>query len=108
MKKETFKLSFPKLLNSIRKKCSKARVVCVGVWFNKDDVKDVIKINCSKYGCSFIDITDLNTKENQAVVGSEVTFKDGSKGTITSEIATHPGDKGMKLIGERIVEKLEL
>ena len=108
MKKETFKLSFPKLLNSIREKCPKARVVCVGIWFKKDDVKDVIKINCSKYGCSFIDITDLNTKENQAVVGSEVTFKDGSKGTITSEIATHPGDKGMKLIGERIVEKLEL
>ena len=108
MKKETFKLSFPKLLNSIRKKCSKARVLCVGIWFGKDDVKDVIKMNCSKYGCSFIDITDLNTKGNQAVVGSEVTFKDGSKGTVTSEIATHPGDKGMKLIGERIVEKLEL
>ena len=108
LKKETFKLSFPKLLNSIRDKCPKARIACVGIWFNNDDVKDVITMNCSKYGCSFIDITDLNTKENQAVVGSEVTFKDGSKGTITSEIATHPGDKGMKLIGERVVEKLEL
>lgn len=108
LKKQTFKLSFPKLLQSIRGKCLKARIACVGIWFNKDDVKDVIKMNCSKYGCSFIDITDLNTKENQAVVGTEVTFKDGSKGTITSEIATHPGDRGMKLIGERIVEKLEL
>lgn len=107
-KRSVFANSFPILLHTIRTLCPKARVVCVGIWFNNSIVKAIMLNACEKYGCSFVNISDLNIASNQAVVGDTVTFLDGTVSTITSEIATHPGNNGMKLIADRIIENLDM
>ena len=107
-KRTVFKDSFPQLISKIRTICPKARVIVVGIWFSNSIVKDIMVSNSEKYGCGFVNITDLNIKENQATVGDTVTYVDGTQGTITEGIATHPGNKGMEKIADRIIQTLDM
>ena len=107
-KEDVFVDSFPELLNSIRTNSPKARVVCVGIWFNHATVKSIMIENCAKYGCEFVDISALNTAANQAVEGATVTYRDGTTGTIAAAWATHPGDNGMMAIGDMVIDALNM
>lgn len=107
-KTNVFKKSFPLLLHTIRTRCPKARIVCVGIWFNHEKAKEIMLSACKKYGCQFVNISDLNITINQATVGDTVTYLDGTTSTITEEISAHPGDNGMKLIADRVIEGLDM
>jgi hypothetical protein len=78
------------------------RVAWVASWFNQSNVTD-IRNGCKKTGAEFIDISDLNTVQNQSFVGA--TYIDGTGATMTITTqgeATHPGDSGMLAIANRI------
>lgn len=102
-----FKVIFPKFLNAIRSACPNARIIVVGTWFNYSSVIPVIEPISISYGAEFIDINDLNTTENQAVVGQVITYSDGTTSITPDGWITHPGDSGHSEIAKRIIENVD-
>ena len=96
-----------RLLTKIRTACPKARVVWAAAWYSSTEKLNAIQKACADTGCLFVDFSDLRTSENQGAIGNTITYPDGSSSTIeASGVASHPGDKGMKAIADRLLEKL--
>lgn len=72
-KQNVFEESSYYLLNSIRQKAPNARVIWLGCWYHHENVPTIIE-NCKKTGCTFIDIRDLFSEENQSEVGTIYTY----------------------------------
>ena len=104
-----FKISCENLLTHIRTNCPNARVCWVGEWYGSSEKQGIINNACKQTGCVFIDISDLNTTENQAKIGDVVDKGDGTQYIVDSAgIASHPGNKGMRLIANRILYQLDI
>ena len=96
-----------RLLTKIRTACPKARVVWAAAWYSSTEKLNAIQKACAYTGCLFVDFSDLRTSENQGAIGNTITYPDGSSSTVeASGVASHPGDKGMKAIADRLLEKL--
>lgn len=104
---ELFKTSCKQLLQAIRTHMPRARVVWVGEWYYTAQRQEIISKGCAETGSTFIDITDLTIKENQGAIGDIITADNGTQTTVTSSgVASHPGNKGMKAIADRLIEEL--
>ena len=103
-----FSKSFPKLISSIKNSSPNGRIIIVGIWFSNTEVMEVLKTCASDYGCEFVKIDTLNTKENQATIGSTITYYDKSTTKVPEKWATHPGDEGMNLIANKIIDSINL
>lgn len=97
-----------KLISGIRKTSSKARIIWVLGWYNRSNSYGIISSVCTKWNIPIVDISDINIKENQAFSGQECVLADGTKGKVKDGWITHPGDKGMKLIAERIIKAIDM
>lgn len=105
----TFKQDLIVLINYVKRKCPKAKILVVGNFWkniNIDELKYSAAVACK------VDYVSLEgIKDNQyyfAGMGTVVYDKDGGKHIIEHEgVAVHPGDKGMEAIAGRIVEMLE-
>lgn len=103
-----FKNEFQKLITSIRTQCPRARVIVVGTWAGYQYGYPVVTDISARFGCEFVDISDLNVAANQSTQGAIITFDDGSTTTAKDNWITHPGDQGHKLIADRLIEKLDM
>lgn len=104
---ELFKTSCKELLQAIRSHMPKARVVWAGEWYATPQRQSIIEQSCKETGSIFIDITDLNGRINQAAIGDIISHDNGTQSTVTSSgVASHPGNKGMKAIADRLIERL--
>lgn len=96
-----------RLLSKLRTDCPKARVVWAAAWYYTSEKLEAIRQACVDTGCLFVDISDLRTSENSGKIGNTITYPDGSTSTVEAAgVASHPGDKGMKAIADRLLEKL--
>lgn len=107
-KKELFKTSCKDLLVGIRNQMPNARVVWAGEWYSSAKRQEIIATSCAETGSTFIDISDLAViQANKGAIGNVITRDDGSTFVVdNSGVASHPGDKGMKAIADRMIEKL--
>lgn len=106
-KVETFKSSCESLLKYIRTNCPNARVCWVGEWYSTTEKQKIINDSCNKLQCQFIDISDLNIEENRSYIGAKIDKGGGNIYTVEDYgIASHPGNKGMRLIANRILYQL--
>lgn len=106
-KNETFKLTCAKLIQYIRTQCPKARVAWVSAWYYTSEKQNIISEACNKHFAKFISITNLAVTENRGSIGDEIHKDDGSTVTVDSSgVASHPGNKGMRLIANRILYDL--
>lgn len=104
---ELFKTSCKQLLQAVRTHMPRARVVWVGEWYYTAQRQEIISKGCAETGSTFIDITDLTIKENQGAIGDIITADNGTQTPVTSSgVASHPGNKGMKAIADRLIEEL--
>lgn len=96
------------LCGYVRQHCPNARVVWVGEWYSTAEKQNIIQQACAKYGCRFIDISDLpNIEGNKNHVGATYIDADGNEQTITAAgVASHPSDQGFTQIAERIISAL--
>lgn len=91
-----------KVLQTLRENHPKVRVAWVGLWYNRTSISAIQKA-CEQTGAVFVDITDLNVPDNRGKIGEIVTMPDGQTETVEKGgQASHPGDKGMLAIANRI------
>lgn len=56
---------------------------------------------------AFADLSDIiGNKDYQSSEGTPCTLEDGSVITVSKEAATHPNDRGMEYIANKIVEQV--
>lgn len=95
------------MLQFIRTKCPKARVVWVGAWYQTPVKLEAMKQACTATGCTFIDINQFSKEEYKNAIGNTWTDEKGEVHTITTAaVATHPNDEGFRLIANHILYKL--
>lgn len=73
LKRTTFKSSCSTLIHNIRQIAPKARVAWVYGWYVNNEVRATIQEAIKIYGGTYIEINDLNTKENQSEIGTVIT-----------------------------------
>ena len=95
-------------ISQLRNKSPKARIIWVLGWYNRSNYYDIIARNCAKWNIPIVDISDLNTIDNQATKGQMCEQPDGTYAPAKDGWITHPGDKGMKLIAERIIKMIDM
>jgi hypothetical protein len=103
---ETFKNTFPQFLAWLKGKCPIADIVVVGTWFSKAVGYPVVKQCASDAGLKFVDISALNTTENQSTSGAIITYDDGTTVTASESWVRHPGNVGMQKIADKIIESV--
>lgn len=99
---DTFRNNFSKLINAVRTSNPIADIVVAGAWFNGRGIESFLQSQSSALNYTFVPLSDLCTTDNMAKVGDIVTFDDDVKMEVYEAIRTHPGDKGMEAIANRI------
>ena len=104
----TFEDDFLELLEYIRKKAYKAKILIIGnIWENKE-LEEKKKMVAEKAGAIYIPLLELWATEYQAGMGISVQGDDGCWQIVEHQgVAKHPGDKAMRIIAERIKESLD-
>ena len=99
--------SIPQLFEYILSINPNCDIYWVGCWYIPYGIVDIITQNCDLYGATFVDITKLNDISTQAALGDKYIDYNGNIQTITNEaVASHPSDAGMRLIADKIIEKI--
>ena len=106
LRHQTFRNNFSKLIKAIRTNNPTADIVVAGAWFNGGDIESWLQSQSKTLNYTFVPLSDLCTSANMATIGDTITFDDGTQTTVTSTIRTHPGNKGMQAIAERIYDYL--
>lgn len=95
-------------ISRIKQKSPRARIIWIHGFFNKKTSGKVIADACSRWRIGQICIQDLNTRENQGEMLQEYELPDGTRERVKDLWISHPGDKGMKEIADRIIAYLKL
>ena len=95
-------------ISQLRNRSPKARIIWILGWYNRSNYYDIIAYNCAKWNIPIVDLSDLNTKDNQATKGQMCEQPDGTYAPAKDGWITHPGDKGMKLIADRIIKMIDM
>lgn len=103
---DNFKVVFPQFLTWLKSRCQLAEIVIVGTWFSKSVAYPVVKQCASDAGLKFVDISALNTTENQSTIGAIITYDDGTTTVASDSWVRHPGDSGHQLIAEKIIQAI--
>ena len=95
------------LLEHIKSKATKAKIMVLGNFWPNDALDEIKKAVCQKMGVAYISLKDLQTPEYFAGLGATVYGDNGEAHTIEhAGVAQHPGNKAMIAIAERIVATL--
>ena len=102
----TFESDYVELINHIREKCgSEVQIILIDDFW--DDKKSEIKRSVAETtGIDFVDLTDIRgVVKYQSYIGAIVQGDDGEVHTVEhSGVAIHPGDEGMAVIADRVLE----
>lgn len=82
LKRTTFKSSCSTLIHNIRQIAPKARIAWVYGWYVNNEVRATIQEAIKIYGGTYIEINDLNTKENQSKIGTVITKETSQQQTL--------------------------
>ena len=94
------------MIRAIRTNNPAADIVVAGAWFNNANIEGWLQSQSKPLNYTFVPLSDLSTSANMATVGDTVTFNDGVQMQVYEAIRTHPGNKGMKAIADRIYDSL--
>lgn len=108
-KQAAFKKNYGQFLKQIKTDCPKARIVCIATWYSRAALVSAVADACKANGCDFISIADLyHDKANFPTEGYRVTFNDGTTAILSGGALTHPNNRAMQLIAQRIIAMLRL
>ena len=95
------------LIGKIKSASPKARIIWIHGWYNRARTVEPIKALCERWGIERLDIGAIRSQRTEA--HSQKYYFDVNEGRekeVSERWITHPGDLGMKMIAERIIEKL--
>lgn len=99
------------LVELVRMYSPNAKIIWIGNWFEDEENKFTEFPNiCKKLDIDYIEIADLNIKKYQSlaeVQTDEKVLKNSSELSILEEVF-YPNNDGMKIIADRIIEKVGL
>lgn len=101
----TFESDFIYLLDYLKSKCPKAKIIVVGdFWLNNGLRNDMKYRACSNTGCMFIDLSAIAGKaEYKCGMNANVYDNDGQIHIVQhAGVAEHSNDRAMKFIAEQI------
>ncbi len=104
----TLESDMTSMINHIYEKCPGVQVIVID-GFNETDSHEMRKGAAKASGAAFVDLSDIrDVEEYRAGLGTIVEGDDGQDHVIEHEgVARHPGDKGMQVIAERVMESLK-
>ena len=102
----TYKQDYSSLLSYLRKSCPKARILVVGDFWTYQDRDGLKEQACAEVGVEYVSLMGIkDNKKYQCGLGSTVFDADGKPHIVEHEgVASHPGDKGMAAIADRILQ----
>lgn len=107
-RKATIEEDSKTLLQNIKQVSPNAQIYWLASWFGNPDLIGKIDNACLAEGATHININDLNVKENQSSIGATRTGLDGKSWQVVNPgAAVHPGDRGMKLIADRLIASFD-
>ncbi|MBP3370247.1 MAG: SGNH/GDSL hydrolase family protein [Clostridia bacterium] len=101
-----FRYNFPELLRRAKERCPKARIVWIYGWYMQPAVFDFALKTAESFGIETIDIRSAHTKENESYAGQVSLNAEGEEIVVDREWITHPGNRGMRVIADIIIERL--
>lgn len=106
---ETFSTDCNVMLDYILEKCPNARILWVFGRYNLQNA-DAIRTACQSYGAEYVDISLVSTDAKyMSYIGASIIGADGKTQYIdNSGVASHPGDEGMRVIADFIIQELDL
>ena len=102
-----FEKTLDPFIRYIRELSPGAAILWIHGWYNRENTCDVLAEACNRWKIARIDISDLNVPENQAYAGQMCENPEGGTFPAPDIWLTHPGDRGMEKIAERILTALE-
>lgn len=94
------------LIAYVHKRAPKAKIIVIGDFWDKTRNK-MRKQAAANQNVPFTDLSEIiGNKEYQSQEGTICTLDDGSTIAVSKEAATHPGDKGMEYIANKVMERV--
>lgn len=103
-KTETFRVTAEILLSRIRERCPHATVVWVYGWYHKHAFFPRLLELCDQFDVEQVDLRGCRYRENESTSGSTYRLRSGEVKVVQDNWITHPGDRGMRAIADRIIE----
>ena len=93
------------LIAYVHKRAPRAKIIVIGDFWDKNRNK-MRKQAAENQNVLFADLSEIiGNKEYQSKEGTICTLDDGSTIAVSKEAATHPGDKGMEYIANKVIEE---
>ncbi len=108
-KASTFIVTKDILIERIKERCPRARIIWIHGWYNRSRTYASIREMCDRWELERIDIGAIRSHATEA--HSQKYYFDvnaGEQREVSERWITHPGDLGMKKIADKIIEKLKL
>ena len=103
---ETFKSDLENLIGYIRSKAPNVRIIVVGDWWDKNR-NELRKAAALDTDSGFADLSEIiNNPVYQSKEGQECIGPNNTKIYVSKAAATHPGDKGMEYIANKIINNI--
>ena len=102
-RQQTLRTSLPALLQRMRERCPKARIVWTYGWYMHDAIFDFALATAQEFGLETIDIRTTHTKENESYSGQISQNAEGEPITVDDEWITHPSNSGMRAIADIMI-----
>ena len=102
----TYEKDLENLIVYVRQHAPKAKIVVIGDFWDKKR-NDMRREAAKNQGAAFADIgTIIGDKSYQSKEGTECELTDGSTIKVSKAEETHPGDKGMAYIADKVIAQL--
>ena len=96
------------LFGRIVSQCPHARIILMFRWYNEALCGPALERCAAERGFETVPIRDLHTQENEGFSGQQYRLPDGTLAPVKENWISHPGDRGMEQIAQRLLQVLRL
>ena len=107
-KEAAFKKNIGEFLARLKADCPRARIIYAATWYRRPAIVSSVINACKDNGCDFVSIADLYGSANLPSDGYVITYNNGSTAVAVGGSLSHPNNRGMEQIAERIIDMLKL
>lgn len=95
-----------RLIESIRARSPRARIIWVYGWYGSDRTFSLAHEACKKHQVETINVASAHNRENEAYSGQVSIHPNGNAIVVKDIWISHPGNSGMAEIARRIIERV--